>query len=183
MVRINLIGASGRVKDVTAFLALRKLWKADKHAISTYAEHHWSLLEAGELDEVDWLCMLQDRTVRRRYDKRLRDALYRVKMPCDVCGTLILRPKWARHVSCGDACREEDSRLRNQKRVIEEQAALEQKARRPVVRIGTRSLKPLRSNTWHHGRTLSASTVMTRSETTPANVSGPAWKGHRVRVR
>lgn len=157
MVRINLIGASLRVEDVKAILALRKLWKRDKATISTYAEHHWSLLENGGLDEVEWECMFQDRIVRRRYDKRLRDALYRVKMPCDVCGTLILRPKWARQVFCDDVCREEHAGLMRRLSIIEQEAALEQKARRPVVRIGARSLKPLRSyNTEYHGDTLIA---------------------------
>ena len=146
MLKINLIGASRQVECTKAILALRRLWKRDKATISTYAEHHWSLLEAGDVDEVDWLCMFQDRIVRRRYDKRLRDALYRVEMPCDVCETLILRPKWARQVFCSDTCREEFARLRKEMQLLEEQAALEQKARRPVVRIGARSLKPLRSH-------------------------------------
>ena len=142
MVRINLIGASRRVEDVRAFLALHKLWKRDKASISTYAEYQWSLLEAGESDDVHWWCMFQDRMVRRRYDKRLRDALYRVKLPCDVCGSLVLRPKWARHVICSDACREESARVQSEMRAVEEQ---QEKARRPVVHIGARSLKPLRS--------------------------------------
>lgn len=176
MIHINLIGASRRVEDVTAILALRKLWKGDKASMSTYAEYQWSLLEAGELDEVDVDCMFQDRMVRRRYDKRLRDVLYRVKMPCVECGALTLRPKWARQVFCSQACREELSRL-------DLLPTAEQRSRYPVVRIGGRSLKPLRSNTWHHGRTLSASTVITTSATTPANVRGPAWKGHKVRVK
>jgi predicted nucleic acid-binding Zn ribbon protein len=145
MLKINLIGASRQVDDRKAILALRKLWKRDKATISTYAEYQWSLFEAGDCDEVDWLCMSQDRIVRRRYDKRLRDMLYRVEMSCYVCGTLLFRPKWARQVFCSDMCREEYSRQTKEMRLLEEQAALEQKARRPVKREGGRSLKPLRS--------------------------------------
>ena len=136
MLKINLIGASRQVEDIKAILALRKLWKRDKATISTYAEHQWSLLEACDFDEVDWLCMFQDRIVRRRYDKRLRDMLYRVKLPCVECGALTLRPKWVRTVFCSKECREEFSRL-------DLLPTAEQRSRYPVVHIGARSLTPL----------------------------------------
>lgn len=111
MVRINLISHSCKVEDIAALATMSKWWKADKRAISIYAEQQWMLLEAGCLDEVHWSCMFQDRIVRRRYDKRLRDALLRVALPCLECGKQTLRPKWARKVFCSHACHEEFSRL------------------------------------------------------------------------
>jgi len=176
MVQINLIGESRKVEDVAVLASWRKLWKADKQAISTYAEYQWTLLEAGCLDEVHWSCMFQDRIVRRRYDKRLRDVLHRMALPCLECGKLTLRPKWARKVFCSRSCSDEFSRLNLM-------PTYEQRERRPVVRIGQRSLKALRSNTWRGERRLTTSTVMTSSARTPANVKGQAWKGHRVRAR
>lgn len=54
-------------------------------------------------------------------------------------------------------------------------------ASNPVVRIGTRSLKALRSDTYGLERKLTASSVIIPSENAPANVK--AWASSRVRTR
>jgi len=84
---------------------LRKLWKADKQAISVYAECQWELLNSGDVDEVHWVCMFQDREVRRRYDKRLRDWHLRRGCECLECGSPVVRLKWVRETFCNEECK------------------------------------------------------------------------------
>ena len=62
------------------------------------------------------------------------------------------------------------------------QARAAQDARRPVVRIGARSLKALRGTCQNDGaRRLRASSVITTTTQTPANVK--VWASSRVRRR
>lgn len=236
MIKLNLIGDDRKIRDFLAEDELRKWWKADKQARSAYAEHQWKMLEeSGFLDSmltlwsrccggdwgyiyssmdvdwemvdaVHWSCMFQDRTVRRRYDKRLRDSYYREEMPCAVCGTPCIRGKWVQTPACNDECRatiaQEIARENSVTGMSREELQDFDDARRakyPKHRIGAQSLKVLNtrfvqgkrakaSGQSKHGHfrgtiELSTTPVMRNHPDTPANVKGPAWKGHKARCR
>jgi hypothetical protein len=179
--RLNLIGESRKVKDVTAGLAMWKLWKADERARRVYAEYQWTVFESDP-EEAHLLCMFQDRTVRRRFDKMLRDGFARSHrhMYCFECGEPLMRLLKGKYVptasrrprvcaECKEAVKRQIEQARN--------AALDRGHR--DSRIGARSLKALKSDASR--RKLRTSTVMT--PTKYLNVNGPAWPGHRVPKR
>src|SRR5437763_8066709 len=99
-------------------------------------------------------------------------------LACVVCGnpTMPVSSSGPQRKTCDVVCRVELFR-RNHQPVA---AAI---ARRPMVKIGTRSLKTLRSDTYRGTRNLRTSAVMTVSENTPARVKDPAWPGHKARCK
>jgi hypothetical protein len=155
MIRINLIGE--RVKEAYFAKLYQPLWertKTDEFARYFYAECQWNLFEcllyeiskgrakdSDALSHIHWRGMFQDRTVRRRYHKMIRDKNARRQRHtvCYSCGApLLMRRQRGTYVPtsaknqrlCGP-CLEECKPIDNGT------------VGKPVVRIGTRSLKAL----------------------------------------
>jgi len=189
LIRINLVGDGRKVSDVTTARQLQRLWKADAHARSVYAEYQWKLLQDGASSddgEIHWECMFQDRTVRRRYDKRLRDRyIFGKTCVCVGYGREIERIKYVRQPRCG-YCRQVLAEeavysrfMAAQNRIVDDTHRLNARKR---MYIGKRH-KPTLLFTGHPNaeRKLIASSILETSEQTPANVKEWAKKRHRAR--
>lgn len=102
-----------------------------------------------------------------------RNSTAGVWIPCLECGEMLKRRNGVEHPFCDAECRKQyvssvDNRL--------------DKTNWPSIRVGKRSLKTLKSDTYGLERKLTTTTVMRNHPDTPVNVNGPAWEGHRARV-